>query len=97
MTALAEAGTLRPTRRVELPAPAHAAGFADVLRETDRGLTADRVAAALGLPDELVALALEHAERIGLVMRPAGGSSCATGCPTGPDRPVACFGCPLAR
>ena len=70
--------------------------LADVLRETDRGLTADRVARSLGLPDDLVALALEHAERIGLVMRPA-GSSCATGCPTGPDRPPACFGCPLAR
>ena len=70
---------------------------ADVLRETDRGLTADRVAEILGLPDEVVALALEHAERIGLVGRPAGGSPCRTGCPTGPDRPLACAGCPLAR
>jgi hypothetical protein len=75
--------------------------LADVLRETDRGLTANRVAARLGLPDELVAIALEHAERIGLVVRP-GGSSCATGrCAVAErpvaDRPAACFGCPFAR
>jgi hypothetical protein len=69
---------------------------ADVLRAADDGLTADRIAARLGLPDELVALALEQVERIGLVVRPAGGS-CATGCPTGDARPPACFGCPLAR
>lgn len=71
--------------------------LADVLRETDRGLTADRVAARLGLPDDLVGLALEHAERIGLVVRPAGGSArCGSGCPTGDARPAACAGCPLA-
>jgi hypothetical protein len=71
--------------------------FAEVIRNSDRGLTADRIAAALGVPDEVVELALEHAERIGLVVRPAGGSRCRTGCPTGPDRPPACHGCPFAR
>ncbi|HEY0118170.1 MAG TPA: hypothetical protein VGC04_05260 [Cellulomonas sp.] len=71
--------------------------FADVLRAADDGLTADRIARRLGLSDDVVELALEHAERIGLVVRSTGGSSCATGCPTGPDRPPACFGCPLAR
>ena len=71
--------------------------LAEVLKETDRGLTADRIAAKLGLPDDVVALALEHAERIGLVTRAAGGSPCRTGCPTGPDKPLGCFGCPFSR
>ena len=74
-----------------------AAAFADVLRELDRGLTAGRVAAVLGLPDEVVEVAVEHAERIGLVVRPAGGSPCRAGCPTGPDRPLTCAGCFFAR
>lgn len=76
--------------------------LADVLRETDRGLTADRVAARLALPDELVALALEHAGRLGLVLRPAGGAGSACGPTCNPGvaaaaRPTACAGCPLAR
>jgi hypothetical protein len=71
--------------------------LAEVLRETDRGLTADRIAARLGVPDEVVALALEHAERAGLVVRSAGGAPCRTGCPTGPDKPLGCYGCPFAR
>jgi len=79
------------------PEPGVAAVVADVLRETERGLTADRIAVRLGLPDEVVLLALEHAERIGLVVRSAGGSPCATGCPTGPDKPLGCYGCPFAR
>jgi hypothetical protein len=73
--------------------------LADVLRETDRGLTADRVAARLALPDELVALALEHAGRLGLVLRPAGGA-CGTTCAPATEarpRPSSCAGCPLAR
>lgn len=70
---------------------------ADVLRETDRGLTADRIAATLGVSEDVVVLALEHAERIGLVVRAAGGSPCRTGCPTGPDKPLGCYGCPFAR
>lgn len=70
---------------------------ARVLRETERGLTADRVAARLGVPDDVVELALEHAERLGLVVRSAGGSPCRTGCPTGPDKPLGCHGCPFAR
>jgi len=70
--------------------------LADVLRETDRGLRPELVAEALGLPDEVVALALDHAERLGLVVRSCGPAS-GRPCPTGPDRPVACAGCPLAR
>lgn len=68
---------------------------ADVLRETDRGLSPQRVAATLGLPDDMVRLALDHAERIGLVVRP-GGSACGGGCPPAGDRSPACAGCPLA-
>lgn len=67
---------------------------ADVLRETDRGLSPQQVAANLGLPDDMVRLALDHAERIGLVVRP-GGSACGGGCPPAGDRP-GCAGCPLA-
>jgi hypothetical protein len=74
-----------------------AAVFADVLRETERGLTPDRIAVALGVPDDVVELALEHAERLGLVVRSAAGSPCRTGCPTGPDKPLGCRGCPFAR
>jgi hypothetical protein len=79
--------------------------LADVLRETDGGRTAAGVAARLGLPDDLVELALEHAERLGLVMRPAGGAAsgcgggaCAAAGPT-TSRPLpsSCAGCPLAR
>ncbi|MCL2465606.1 MAG: hypothetical protein FWF28_11145 [Micrococcales bacterium] len=114
--------------------------FAEVLRLTDRGLRVARVASQLQVSDEVVGLVLEHAERLGLVMRPnaapcgtgsapcapgldaatcrpgaspsrSGGSSggpgasphrpgawpARTGCPTGPDRPLACAGCPFAR
>jgi hypothetical protein len=71
--------------------------LAEVLRETDHGLTADRIAAKLGLPDDVVVLALEHAERMGLVTRAAAGSPCRTGCPTGPEKPLGCYGCPFAR
>lgn len=83
--------------RVERGGSNGTAVFAEVIRNSDRGLTADRIAAALGVPDEVVELALEHAERIGLVVRPAGGARCRTGCPTGADRPPACHGCPFAR
>ena len=87
-------GTVRPAR----PAPpAPGSVFAEVLRATDAGLTADRIAARLGVDDEVVALVLEHAERLGLVVRSAGGSPCRTGCPTGPDKPLGCHGCPFAR
>ncbi len=84
------------------PGTGHAAAgaasvVAQVLRETERGLTADRIAARLGVPDDVVELALEHAERLGLVVRSAGGSPCRTGCPTGPDTPLGCHGCPFAR
>ena len=94
-------GRPRPSRWSGAAAPRPESGmaavFADVLRETDRGLTADRIAVTLGVPDDVVLLALEHAERVGLVVRSAGGSPCATGCPTGPDKPLGCFGCPFSR
>ena len=96
MTVLAGRAEPRRTGPAAPPAAAGTALFAQVLEAADRGLTADRIADRLGLPDELVGLALEHAERIGLVVRPA-GSSCATGCPTGRARPPACAGCPLSR
>lgn len=63
----------------------------DVLRETAEGATPPRVAAVLGLDVALVEAALDHAERLGLVLR-AGCSSC-SGAPVGP----ACAGCPLVR
>ena len=86
-----------PTRQPELPVSAPRRLVAEVLRAAEGGLTVDRIAERLGLPDELVALALDHAERIGLVLRPGGSSMCGIGCATAPDRPPACFGCPLAR
>lgn len=96
MTVLAGRGSPRRRGSAAAPAAAGTALFAQVLQAADRGLTADRIAERLGLSDEMVGLALDHAERIGLVVRPA-GSSCATGCPTGSARPPACAGCPLAR
>lgn len=94
----ARAATVVAGRSGAVPAaPGIATVVAQVLRETERGLTADRVAARLGVPDDVVELALEHAERLGLVVRSAGGSPCRTGCPTGPDKPLGCHGCPFAR
>jgi hypothetical protein len=61
----------------------------EVLRETATGATPARAADRLGVDVGLVEAALDHAERIGLVLR-AGCSSC-TGAPAGP----ACAGCPL--
>jgi len=63
----------------------------DVLRETATGATPPAVAGRLGLDVSLVEMMLEHAERVGLVLRP-GCSSC-TGVPVAP----ACAGCPIAR
>ncbi|AEE46417.1 hypothetical protein [Cellulomonas fimi] len=67
--------------------------FADVLRETDRGLRPAVVAARLGLSLDVVTAALDHAAAVGLVVRPAGG--CST-CAPAPVRPVGCAGCPFA-
>ena len=73
-----------------------------VLRETDRGLLPRRVAAVLGVDEGLVLAALDHAERIGLVVRAGGASGagaapCGTGCSTATVNPLACAGCPFAR
>ena len=57
-----------------------------------RGGTPAQVAARLGLPGALVHAILDHAERLNVVAV-AGG--CGSGCPTGPDLPPNCSGCPL--
>jgi hypothetical protein len=57
-----------------------------------RGGTPAQVAARLGLPGALVHAILDHAARLGVV---AVASGCGTGCPTGPDAPPGCAGCPL--
>jgi hypothetical protein len=59
-----------------------------------RGGTPAQVAARLGLPTSLVHAVLDHAERLGVVA--VAGSGCGPGCPTGPEVPPACAGCPLA-
>lgn len=93
--------TLRPVSpgpAPEPPIPGATAWFADVLRELENGLTARRVAERLGLSDELVELALEHAERLGLVVRPgAAPGRCGAGCAVAALRPAACAGCLLTR
>ena len=75
-----------------------------VLRETGRGLPPQRVAAVLGVDEGLVQAALDHAERIGLVLRAGGAETsgrsaapCGTGCRTATVNPLACAGCPFAR
>jgi len=59
-----------------------------------RGGTPAQVARRLGLPDALVMAVLDHAERLGLVA--VAGNGCGSGCPTGPEMPVACAGCSLS-
>ena len=78
--------------------------LAQVLHETGRGLPPARVAAVLGVDEGLVLAALDHAERIGLVLRAGGGDGsarssapCGTGCRTATVNPLACAGCPFAR
>ena len=74
-----------------------------VLRETGRGLPPQRVAAVLGVDEGLVQAALDHAERIGLVLRAGGESAgrstapCGSTCSTVSVNPLACAGCPFAR
>jgi hypothetical protein len=58
-----------------------------------RGGTPAQVAARLGLSSSLVASVLDHAERLGLVA--VAGRGCGSGCPTGPQLPPGCAGCPL--
>jgi hypothetical protein len=59
-----------------------------------RGGTPTQVARRLGLPTPLVQTVLDHAERLGVVA--VAGRGCGSGCPTGPDLPAGCAGCPLA-
>jgi len=68
--------------------------WAAVLEDADaRGGTPAQVAARLGLPASLVQAVLNHAERLGVVA--VAGRGCGSGCPTGPEMPKACAGCPL--
>jgi len=95
---LAEHGSSTRARQSHVPGSGGAAGFAQVLALVDRGFTAERVASVLGVSDEVVGLALEHAERLGLVVLPgAAAAPCGTGCATAALKPAACAGCPLAR
>ncbi len=59
-----------------------------------RGGTPGQVASRLGLSTSLVQAVLDHAERLGVVA--VAGRGCGSGCPTGPEMPKACAGCPLA-
>ena len=69
--------------------------WAAVLDEVDaRGGTAAQVATRLGLSTSLVQTVLDHAERLGVVA--TAGRGCASGCPTGPELPSGCAGCPLS-
>jgi len=59
-----------------------------------RGGTAEQVANRLGLSPSLVQAVLDQAERLGVVA--VAGSGCGSGCPTGPEMPASCTGCPLS-
>lgn len=59
-----------------------------------RGGTPAQVATRLGMPMSLVQAVLDHAERLGVVA--VAGRGCGSGCPTGPDLPEGCSGCPLS-
>jgi len=61
---------------------------------TVRGGTSAQVATRLGLPIPLVQAVLDHAERLGVVA--VAGRGCGSGCPTGPELPATCAGCPLS-
>jgi hypothetical protein len=58
-----------------------------------RGGTPAQVATRLDLPVSLVQAVLDHAERLGVVA--VAGRGCGSGCPTGPEMPQGCAGCPL--
>ena len=60
----------------------------------DRGGTPAQVATRLGLPMSLVKAVLDHAERLGVVA--VAGRGCGSGCPSGPEMPPGCAGCPLS-
>ena len=59
-----------------------------------RGGTPAQVATRLELPMPLVQTVLDHAERLGVVA--VAGRGCGSGCPTGPEMPAGCDGCPIA-
>ncbi|MHB8188050.1 MAG: MarR family transcriptional regulator [Dermatophilaceae bacterium] len=59
-----------------------------------RGGTPEQVADRLGLSRPLVQAVLDHAERLGLVA--VAGRGCGSGCPSGPEMPTSCAGCPLS-
>ena len=59
-----------------------------------QGGTPAQVAARLGLPAPLVQVILDHAERLGVVS--VAGRGCGSGCPSGPEMPPVCAGCPLS-
>jgi hypothetical protein len=59
----------------------------------ERGGTPGQVASRLGLSTCLVQAVLDYAERLGVVA--VAGRGCGLGCPTGPEMPKACAGCPL--
>ena len=59
-----------------------------------QGGTPAQVAARLGLPAPLVQAVLDHAERLGVVA--VAGRGCGSGCPSGPEMPPGCAGCPLS-
>jgi hypothetical protein len=61
---------------------------------TTRGGTPDQIANRLGLPPALVEAVLDHAQRLGVVA--VAGSGCGSGCPTGPEMPSGCAGCPVS-
>lgn len=68
--------------------------WVDVLDDVAvRGGTPAQVARRLDLPMALVQAVLDHAERLGVVA--VAGQGCGSGCPTGPDKPAGCTGCPL--
>ncbi|OIQ82679.1 MarR family protein [mine drainage metagenome] len=74
-------------------APAPGAWSRVLAEAAARGGTASQVAERLGLPAPLVSAVLDHAERLGIVS--VAGRTCSSACPSGPERPAACHGCPL--
>jgi DNA-binding transcriptional regulator LsrR (DeoR family) len=68
--------------------------WAAVLDEVaSRGGTPAQVADRLGLSMPFVQAILDHAERLGVVA--VAGQGCGSACPSGPEIPSGCAGCPL--
>lgn len=66
--------------------------MSEVLSATAAGATPPAVAGRLGVDVGLVETMLDHAQRIGLVLRPGCSTAC-SGTPVGPS----CAGCPISR